>query len=255
MLGELYKPKGLARETAKAVLETENVYACNMAFGCTNRCRYCYVPRFTHRKKDQDIRLPKKSPVELVLNQLEHRWKFHWTQREELGVFLSFLTDPFLPECGDESEKLIEALIRSRIHVATLSKLSTSVHHGVRQGMTIVSLDEKFHKKWEPFTCPVEGRLVILKTCKKEFGDYVWISMEPYPPSAIYKQDFDSLLEELNFVDLIVFGKWNYDKRANTEEARQEYKNYIGILEDFCRSNYIRYHVKSDTMNFVFNMC
>jgi hypothetical protein len=74
--------------------------------------------------------------------------------------------------------------------------------------------------------------------------------MEPYPPSAIYKQDIKALLEELAFVDLIVFGKWNYDKRATTEEARQEYAENINVLTDFCKSNNIRLHIKSDTLSF-----
>jgi len=253
MLGGLYKPSGLARETARAVLETENIYACNIAFGCSNRCRYCYVPKFTHYKKDdQEVRLPKKPPIELVQHQLEHHWKFHWTQRRDLGVFLSFLTDPFLPQLKGMTESLIDLLLRSySVKVATLSKIALSQFSNIRHGMTIVSLDDDFWKKFEPNTLKPKERLSDLHARKRLFHDYVWISMEPYPPSAIYKQNLIALLEELKFIDLIIFGMWNYDKRARTEQARREYSENINTITDFCKSNLIRLHIKSNTLAFV----
>jgi len=250
MLGELYKPRGLALETACAVLEVEDVYACNVAYGCSNACAYCYVPRFTHRTRSacQEVRLPKKPPVELVRHQLEHQWRFHWTSK--LGVFLSFLTDPFLPKIKQETEKLIGYLLDQGVTVATCSKLDFS-NFDVKHGMTIVSLDQDFWKKFEPNTLPPNLRIADLEHCKCT-GEYVWVSMEPYPPSAIYKQNLKALLEELAFVDLIVFGKWNYDKRATTEEARREYAENVKVITDFCKEQDIRLHIKSDTLEFVF---
>jgi len=252
MLGELYKPRGLALETAQAVLQVKDPYAVNVAYGCSNQCAYCYVPRFTRQKRyeSQKVRLPKKPPIELVRHQLEYQWRFHpW--KSDLGVFLSFLTDPFLPEVDANTLDLIR-LLRNvyGIRVATLSKLDCSSIHDVRQGMTLVSLDNKFWMMYEPNTVVPEARLIRMRTCKQEFGDYVWVSMEPYPPSSIYKQDLLRLLEELTFVDLIVFGKWNYDSRANTEEARREYAADIEVLTDFCKSNNVRCHIKSDTVDF-----
>lgn len=251
MLGELYKPRGLALETAQAVLEVEDSYAVNVAYGCSNACTYCYVPRFTRRRKygDQQVRLPQKPPVELVRHQLERQWRFHWTSK--LGVFLSFMTDPFLPKTRGASEELIHLLRNAYgIRVATLSKMGCSSCRYIRQGMTIVSLDTQFWRKFEPNARHPENRLAALKVCKHESGDYVWVSMEPYPPSTIYKQSLQDLLEELKFVDLIVFGKWNYDPRARTEEARREYAENIEVLTDFCKSNNIRCYIKSDTLDF-----
>jgi len=248
MLGELYKPRGLALETAQAVLETEQVYACNVAFGCSNKCAYCYVPRFTRRKRsDEEVRLPKKPSAELVRHQLERQWRFHWASH--LGVFLSFLTDPFLPQLKEETEKLISYLLDRGVTVATCSKLDFSNFY-VKHGMTIVSLDRKFQEKFEPNTLPINLRIADLEHCKG-MKEYVWISMEPYPPSAIHKQNLTNLLNELNFVDLIIFGMWNYDKRARTEEARKEYTENIAVLTDFCKENNIRLHIKSDTLKFI----
>jgi len=166
------------------------------------------------------------------------------------GVSLCFCTDPFLKVNVDATELLIELLHCDwEIPVATSSKCGTSLFPA-RHGMTIVSLDLKFWKTWEPNALNPYERIDKLQ----ERG-YVWISMEPYPPSAIWKQDLTKLLEELTsdlLVDFIVFGKWNYDKRARTEEARLEYAENIPVLRDFCKSMDVRFHVKSDTMKFAF---
>jgi len=254
-LGMLYRPSGLALETAQAVLETtvENTFACNLGFGCSNACLYCFVPRFTRRRRDAcEVRLPQKPPVDLVRHQLEHQWRFHFAKgHEEIGVFLSFLTDPFLPKISWETENLLEMLLLEYgFTTATLSKLGCSPLRGIRHGMTLVSLDDAFWRQFEPNTTSPLTRLGVLKTLERE-DEYAWVSMEPYPTSAIYKQRIEDLLEEFNFVDLIVFGKWNYSKLASTEQARKEYAENVQVLTDFCKSNNIRLHVKSDTLKFI----
>jgi len=244
VLGELYKPKGLALETAQQVLEVENPYACNVACGCLNKCAYCYVPKVT---KSKAFRLPKETPMKLVKEQLE-RMPDH-----PKGVFLSFLTDPFHSKVKDSTEELISFLLDEGIRVATLSKLDASTFY-VRHGMTIVSLDNQFYSRFEPNAASPQFRIETLKLCKGKWKEFTWVSIEPYPPSAIYKQNLEMLLEQLTFVDLIIFGKWNYDKRANTEEARREYADDIFVLSDFCKSNGIRLHVKSNTLKFAYGV-
>jgi DNA repair photolyase len=195
------------------------------------------------------LRLPKKSPAELIRRQIRCGLKPE-------AVFLCFDTDPFLPEAQvfpAKTDDLIYMLTRDYgIRVATLSKLQIPRISDARVGMTIVSLDDAFWQGFEPNTTAPGARLVALKVRKREFGDYVWVSMEPYPPSSIYKQDLEALLEQLKFVDLIVFGKWNYDSRARTEEARIEYAQNIDTLVSFCRKNKIRLHIKSDTWKWAY---
>jgi DNA repair photolyase len=247
MLGELYKPKGLALETARAVLEVDAPYACNVALGCSNQCTYCYVPKIT---KTKEMRQPKNSISELVKAQLK---KGLYPQ----GVFLSFLTDPFHYKNRENTENLIHFLHEWdwMMPIATLSKLGISENENLnmRNGISIVSLDKEFQRKYEPNTLAPKNRLKALLIT--HLKGYAWASLEPYPVSAIYKQNFMPLLEELKFfdVDLIVFGKWNYDKRASTPQARQEYSQNIDTLRDFCKSNNIRLHIKSDTLKFVAN--
>jgi DNA repair photolyase len=247
MLGELYEPRGLALETATAVLETPKVFAVNIAYGCTNKCRYCYVPKVTHRQTC-DFRLPQKSPVKLVQHQLETQWRFHW--KSNLGVFLSFITDPFLPHVDVDSRLLIRYLLEENVKVATLSKLDVSFINGAKHGMTIVSPDDYFWRDFEPNTIRPKDRLLKLKACHDQ-DNFVWISMEPYPPTTIFKQDLSKLLEQLSFVNLIVFGKWNYDPRGRTPQAREDYSHNVEELTDFCKSHGIRLHVKSDTLKFI----
>lgn len=241
MLGELYEPKGLALETAQAVLQVDEPYAVNLSLGCINQCAYCYVPRFTHRSANQ-CTLPKKDSVDLVRHQLE---KFR-----AAGVFLSFLTDPFLPFNKDKTNRLVRFLLEKRIRVATLSKLDVSFINGARHGMTIVSLDKDFWQTYEPKTISPQERMLKLEACHNQ-GNYAWVSMEPYPPSAMHHQDFKAFLEKFKFVNLIIFGKLNYNSRANTEQARNDYAENTEDLTDFCKSNQIRLHVKSDTLKFV----
>jgi DNA repair photolyase len=249
MLGELYKPRGLARETAQAVLEVEEPYACNVALGCPNGCKYCYIHKILRcsREECRKMRFPKRPPKELVEEQLER------ARLPKLpdGVFLSFLTDPFVYENKNNTEELIELLLFDwEIPVATCSKMNRSIFAGPRHGVTLVSMDCKFWQKYESNAMSPKGRLLALRDAYGNSAGYTWISMEPYPCSAIWKQPLEPLLEEIKFANLIIFGKWNYDKRANTDQAKQEYADDIHILRDFCRSNGIRLHVKSDTLKF-----
>jgi len=257
MLGEVYVPKGLALETARAVLELEDVYACNVALGCSNGCLYCYGPLSCKKKREEwlQVRMPKDKPVDLVRRQFVKSTLKNQalTDGASKGFFISFFTDPFLPVNRRATEDLLQFLVKQGFtRAATLSKLGISAHLNVRTGMSIVSLDEAFRKQYEPNTLPFKSRIKLLHSASLA-NDYTWASMEPYPTSAIWKQPIEPLLEELKAseVNLIVFGKWNYDKRARTEQAKQEYADNINVLTDFCKSNNIRLHVKSETLEFV----
>ncbi len=58
-------------------------------------------------------------------------------------------------------------------------------------GITLVSLDEKYRTEYEP-----------------------------YPTPNIIKQDLMKILNKISFVDRIIFGKTNYNKKIS------EYRNY-----------------------------
>ena len=239
MLGELYQPKGLALETARAVLEVDEPWAVNVAWGCKNECLYCYNRRLTRGLK---MSYPKESPVDLVRKQLENGI-------EPEGVFMCFGTEPLLTENIENTIAVVNVLRDYDIRVAVLSKMGTLNidDFEVRHGATLVSLSKSFSYIYEFNAAPPIYRLNKLIEMS-EAGAFTWVSIEPYPPPAIYEQDLQELLNELTFVDFMIFGKWNYDKRANIPEAKEFYKQAAVEFIDFCKGHGIRYHVKSDIL-------
>ncbi|GAH08433.1 unnamed protein product, partial [marine sediment metagenome] len=144
----------------------------------------------------------------------------------------------------------IQYLIDRGIRVATSSKLEVSDVPGVRNGMTLLSVDRSFWGMYESGAPSPISRLLSLQKAH-EWGEYTWTSIEPCPCTGIWKQDITRLLKALHFVDLMILGKWNYDQRARTDEAREDYRRTIGIFRDFCKEHGIRYYVKSDTLTFI----
>ena len=259
MLGQLYTPSGLAFETAKAALEVNNPHAVNIALGCSNGCLYCYGPRTSRQgSKYQAVRMPKDTPLNLVKKQLEKGLKVE-------GVLMSFLTDPYLPQLSNQTEELVNYLLNwedehgQDIQTATLSKLGVSGYSWNRNGVTIVSPYKGFSEKYEPGVPSPQERMKLIAQTAID-GEYSWVSMEPWPVQDIYPYDMKDIKqfwEELasSLVDFIVFGKWNYDKRARTEKARKEYAGIVPQFIDFCRGHGIRYHIKSDTLKFISRDC
>lgn len=256
-LGMLYRPSGLALETAQAVFETVNVHACNVAWGCTNRCKDCYI----RWSKPGKIRFPKDEPRYMVEKQLDNGLKTD-------GVFISFNTDPLLQCNSVNTIKLVCFLKQREIPIAVLSKRGTVPIMGssflsvdnegvlykkirlIKHGMTIKSLDEKFRNKFEPRTMTITDRIRCLWDLHDE-GEYTWVSDEPHPCPDIYKQDDYAFWESINFVDFIIFGKWNYNPLASTEKSREYYSKTVPQFIDFCKDHGIRYHVKAETMKFI----
>jgi len=242
MLGQLYHPKGLALETAQQVLIMREPMSVNIAWGCRNACTYCYLPY----SKPGEMREAPSAPCEQVAKQ------YMKGLRPE-GVFLSFATDPFLEENRPRTDCLMKFLGRRDVPVATLSKCGVSDlegHHDVRHGVTVVSNSYEFCKKFEPNAPDFTARINAIEEANMD-GKYTWVSMEPFPCPAIWKQDLRSLLSDISFVDFIIFGKHNYNKLAGTPEAREFYAKVVPEFEDFCRSNGIRHYVKKDTLRFI----
>ncbi|KPL02066.1 MAG: hypothetical protein AMJ90_06905 [candidate division Zixibacteria bacterium SM23_73_2] len=240
MLGRLYKPKGRALETAQQVLQINNPMAVNVAWGCTNRCQDCYI-RYI---KTGHIRYPKTEPFKLVEQQFKSGLKPD-------GVFISFETDPLLQQHNLlNTFKLVSFLKQNNIPVAVLSKMGVIPVSGVRHGVTLKSHEEKFRKKFEPNALSIEERIRPLRVVHND-GEYTWVSDEPHPCPAIYKQDDYVFWEYINFVDFIIFGMWNYNSLAKTEEAREYYADTIIKFKDFCKDYGIRYWIKNDTLKFI----
>jgi hypothetical protein len=74
--------------------------------------------------------------------------------------------------------------------------------------------------------------------------------MEPYPVPNVMKQDIRKILSEVSFVDKIVFGKWNYNRKiSNFKSYKQFYNSMAYEVVRFCTENSIDVHIKEGTIN------
>lgn len=240
MLGELYYPRGRAKETAQQILEVTNPMAINVAMGCKNGCRYCYGGRAFFKSDWTNMRLPEQDPLDMVKKQ----------NLMPEGVFLSFATDPFLRKNRENTLKLLDYFKERNIPTATLSKVDVPDIKGNRNGMTIVSTDEKFNLVWEP-KVPLSSERIRKLKANHEEGEYTWVSLEPFPCPEIWEQDLIELLEKIKFVDFIIFGKWHYDRRASKKEAINFYREKATEFMDYCEIHKIRYWIKKEVKKYL----
>lgn len=243
MLGELYKPKGKALEHAEFILNIpeSRCQACNVALGCTGGCTYCYGPKSSMRFSEYSIvKRPDYNLVEVVGNQLRRM------PEKPLGVFLSFLTDPAMNWV--QTHPLCDYLLDQGISVATSTKFAELPPiPGVHTGITYTVSEEDYWKRYEPGTSKPEFRVRYLRDADR-MGNPTWASIEPFPVKIIYPASIEKTVDDLNFVDKLILGRWNYDSRASTKEAIEEYRNTIPSFIDSCRTYGIKYYVKQETL-------
>ena len=231
-------------------------YTIHHVKGCAHGCLYpCYAfnmaKRFGNVKTYQEWIEPKLVSNALDLLEVEiPKYK-----RDIKSVQLSFTTDPFMeqyPEVGEMSLKIINRLNKDNIKAVILTKsvlpeslLNTSKIN--EYGITLVSLDELYREKYEPYTPKYEDRIASLKRLHDN-GFYTWVSIEPYPTPNICKQDLKELLNRINFVDYIVFGRLHYNKLVSQFKNYKEYYNELALfVEEYCKKHKIKCHIKNGT--------
>lgn len=231
-------------------------YTLNHVQGCAHGCKYpCYAmqmaKRFGKVKTYKDWCEPKLAENALdILNKeipkLKDKIQF---------VHLCFTTDPFMygyDEISEMSMKIIRRLNSSDIKCSVLTKgllpielaeLSPENEYGI----TLVSLNEDFRNHFEPNTAHIHERIQALRHLHDE-GCYTWVSIEPYPTPNIFEQELDDILNAINFVDKIIFGRMHYNKLVT--QYRQHKKFFNECAEKvirYCNDNNIAYHVKKGT--------
>ncbi|MBN1162875.1 radical SAM protein [Patescibacteria group bacterium] len=238
----------------------------NHIVGCTHGCRFpCYAfmmaKRFGWVKDYNDWRTPK-----LVSNALELLEKELENLKEEVSVVhLCFMTDPFMyddtkniliPEVKEMTLKIIKKLNDEGIRVTTLTKglypeeiLESPYSIDNEYGITLVSLNNAFKERFEPFSSSYDERLLSLKRLS-DVGRKTWISMEPYPTPNIdaTAENIEYLLDKISFVDKIIFGKLNYNVGSSKYSGNDVfYRTVAGKIVDFCDARDIQYHIKTGT--------
>lgn len=232
-------------------------YTMNHAQGCAHGCKFpCYA--FLMKKRFGQIKDYEEwiEPC-LVSNTLELLDREIPRLRDKIqSVQLCFTTDPFMngyPEVSAMSIAAIRRLNNAGIRCTTLTKgilpmelaqLSPENEHGI----TLISLDERYREKMEPGASPYADRLAALRALH-DAGCRTWVSIEPYPTPNLIEQDLQNILDAVNFVDKIIFGRTNYCKEVNAYKQHKAFYNKLAVqVTEFCEQNGIQYHIKEKTI-------
>lgn len=232
-------------------------YTMNHVQGCAHGCKFpCYA--FLMKKRFGQIKDYEEwlEPC-LVSNTLELLDREIPRLRDKIqSVQLCFTTDPFMngyPEVSAMSIAAIRRLNNAGIRCTTLTKgilplklaqLSPENEHGI----TLISLDERYREKMEPGAAPYADRLAALRALH-DAGCRTWVSIEPYPTPNLIEQDLQNILDAVNFVDKIIFGRTNYCKEVNAYKQHKAFYNKLAVqVTEFCEQNGIQYHIKEKTI-------
>lgn len=232
-------------------------YTMNHAQGCAHGCKFpCYA--FLMKKRFGQIKDYEEwlEPC-LVSNTLELLDREIPRLRDKIqSVQLCFTTDPFMngyPEVSAMSIAAIRRLNNAGIRCTTLTKgilpmelaqLSPENEHGI----TLISLDERYREKMEPGASPYADRLAALRALH-DAGCRTWVSIEPYPTPNLIEQDLQNILDAVDFVDKIIFGRTNYCKEVNAYKQYKAFYNRLAAqVTEFCEQHGIQYHIKEKTI-------
>ena len=231
-------------------------YTINHVLGCSHGCHYpCYAfvmkKRFGIVKNYDEWCEPK-----IVSNAMELlRHEVPRLEENINSVFLSFTTDPFMfgyQEVSDLSLEIIRYLNEHGIHCEILTKgiLPTDLETTSKDnsfGITVISLNQEYLDLVEPGAAPVVERILALKRLHN-LGFKTWVSIEPYPTPNLIKQNILDVLNSISFVDKIIFGRQNYNRKISEyKEFKCFYNEMAYEVEKYCEANSIECHIKNKT--------
>ena len=232
-------------------------YCLNHVQGCAHGCKYpCYAylmaKRFGKVKTYEEWTTPKLvSNIDEILDKEIPKLKDKID-----NVHLCFTTDPFMYEYSDickASVNIIKKLNSNGIKCTALTKgvfpvkdlLNTNKQNNF--GITLISLNEEFRKQIESGSAPYNMRIEALRRLH-DAGFKTWVSIEPYPTPNIIEQDFEKILNAVDFVDKIIFGRLHYNKLSTSYLNHKEYYNELSSkVIEFCEDHEIKYHIKKGT--------
>lgn len=232
-------------------------YTMNHVLGCAHGCKFpCYA--FLQKKRFGKIQTYEQwiQPY-LVSNTLQLLQKEIPKLKDKIeSVQLCFTTDPFMyeyDEIAQMSLAAIQMLNQADIKCTVLTKGILPIELANyscdnEYGITLISLDEDYRKKMEPYTATYQSRLAAMKALH-DAGCKTWVSIEPYPTPNLINQRLDELLEKISFTDKIIFGRTNYCKEVSAyKQHRRFYNEQAEHVIAFCKKRNILYHIKEKTI-------
>ena len=232
-------------------------YTMNHVLGCAHGCKYpCYAymlkKRFGQVASYEDWLEPR-----IVSNTLELLDSEIPRLRDKIkSVQLCFTTDPFMygfDEVANMSTAAIKKLNAAHIKCSVLTKgvLPIELADCSKEneyGITLISLDESYRERMEPGSAPFAVRIQSLKDLRDK-GCKTWVSIEPYPTPNLIEQDLAAILQSVEFVDKIIFGRTNYSKEVSAyRNHKQFYNECAEEVIDFCNVHGLAYHIKDGTI-------
>jgi len=246
----------------------------NHTIGCAHGCKFpCYAmmmaKKFGWVKNYKAWRKPKiaKNYIELLEKEIpKYRSQIDF-------VHLCFMSDPFMydsdkgkliPQVKEMTLRIIEKLNKEGIRVTTLTKgfYPDEILDKKRfckdneYGVTLVSLNQSFKERFEPYSAPYKLRVKSLRKLA-ENGLKTWVSLEPYPTPELDEraEHIEKILETVSFVNKIIFGKLNYRRLKDYTSANsfpwknneEFYRLMARKVIDFCARKNIKYHIKFGT--------
>ena len=232
-------------------------YTINHVLGCSHGCHYpCYA--YLQKKRFGDVKSYEEwcEPA-IVENTLELLKKELPRYKDKIQMLhLCFTTDPFMyqyKEIQDLSLAAIKAINDAGVKCSVLTKgilpiVLAQYSKENEYGVTLISTNEAFRKRMEPGAASWKKRIAALRALH-DAGCKTWVSIEPYPTPNIVKQNLQQLLDEVGFVDRIIFGRMNYSTEVTAYKAHKEFFNDCAMdVIRFCNEHGIAYHIKDGTI-------
>ncbi len=189
-------------------------YCINPYIGCSHACVYCYAHYYTKLRGYSE---PWGSYVYVKVNAPELLSR-EIRRRKKGVVYLSSLTDPYqqVESRYGITRKVLEILLRNRWPVIVQTKsplvlrdidLLSNMEANV--GFTIITLDEKLRRTFEPHAPPVSDRINALSRIKRR-GIRTFAFIGPILPKTSLNELIQIIEAVRDYVDVIYFDRLNF---------------------------------------------
>jgi DNA repair photolyase len=243
----IYQPVGKAGEYAK--------YACNFYVGCSNGCSYCYLREGRGAAiLGGDTPTLKKCFKDEVdaMRVFEKELKKNLPELQKHGLFLSFSTDPLLPETRNLTKAVI-SICRCqfpRVGVKILTKVASPVidelvhtaktfKENVAVGFSLSGRDEL-----EPNASTNAERIEAMrKLHRAEFK--TWASIEPI---IDVRSSYNMIFDTAGFCDLYKIGLMD-DKQYTKREIKWLIDGCYGLADIYKEYDFhIKFYFKDSLL-------